>query len=123
MLTQRFEEVFNMRVKHLEFHESYMSIYILRSKTDVYREGNIIDIDRINTYYCPVDLTMRYVNMASTDFKLDLNLFRRVIFHKEANSCSVGKSGLSYSRCLEIIKNSLEELRYNTKELPYLGAN
>ena len=118
----RFDEVSNMSVKHLEFHENYMSIFIPPSKTDVYREGNIVYINPINNKYCPVDLTMRFVSIAGTDLKSDLPLFHRVIFHKEANSYSLGKSGLSYTRCLEMLKNCLEELSYNTKEfgLPYL---
>ena len=79
-----------------------MSIFIPRSKTDIYREGNIVYIDRLHNKYCPVNLVIRYIETAGIDFKPTLPLFRSVSYHRSSNSYSVRKSGLSYTRCREI---------------------
>lgn len=112
----RFDEFSNILVKHLDFQTNYMSIFITRSKTDIYREGNIVYIKRTFNKYCPVDLTNRYIIKAGIDPKSDLPLFSRLTFHKKSNSYSVGKSSLSYSRCRELFKECLEHLGYNAKE-------
>lgn len=41
-----------------------MKIFVPHSKTDVYREGNYVDINSTNNMYCPVTLLARYIKTA-----------------------------------------------------------
>ena len=38
----RYDELCNIVPKHIEFHSDYIRIFVPRSKTDVYREGNYV---------------------------------------------------------------------------------
>ena len=112
----RFDEFSSILAKHLDFQRDHMAILIPRSKTDIYREGNIVYIKRIKGRYCPVELTKRYLDKAGIEPKSELPIFRRISFHRKSKSYSLCKIGLSYSRCLELFKECLEGLRYNPKE-------
>ena len=72
----RLNEIVNILPKHLEFHDDFLKIFIPRSKTDVYREGNFVFICKISGIYCPVNLILKYVNMAGVYLDSDLPLFR-----------------------------------------------
>ena len=78
----RFNEISNILLTHLTFEDGCMSIFIPRSITDIYRERNIVYINRIHNKYCPVNLVIRYVNAAGIDFKSNLPLFRSVSYHR-----------------------------------------
>ena len=92
-----------------------MSIFIPRSETDIYREGNTVYINRLHNKYCPVNLVIRYIETAGIDFKSNLPLFRSVSYHRSSNSYSIHNSGLSYTRCREIFKSCLVELGYDAR--------
>ena len=111
----RFNQISNILLTHLTFVGGYMSIFIPRSKTDIYREGNIVYINRLHNKYCPVNLVIRYIETAGIDFKSTLPLFRSVSYHRSSNSYSIRKSGLSYTRCREIFKSCLVELGYDAR--------
>ena len=38
----RYNELCNVLPNHLNFYDAYMTIFILRSKTEVYHQGNIV---------------------------------------------------------------------------------
>ena len=50
----RFNEIVNIRVKDVSFHDLHMRIFIQKSKTDVYRQGREVVIASSNDYTCPV---------------------------------------------------------------------
>ncbi|XP_068727480.1 uncharacterized protein [Montipora capricornis] len=111
----RFNEISNILPTHLTFMGGYMSIFIPSSKTDIYREGNIVYIDRLHNKYGPVNLVIRYIETAGIEFKSTLPLFRSVSYHRSSNSSSIRKSGLSYTRCREIFKSCHVELGYDAR--------
>ncbi|KAK3084809.1 hypothetical protein FSP39_019417 [Pinctada imbricata] len=45
----RFSELINIRACDIEFHDLYVSLFIEKSKTDQYREGNWVLISKINS--------------------------------------------------------------------------
>lgn len=112
----RFDELRAMQPNHIQFHEQYIEILIPRSKTDVYREGNIVYISKSKTQYCPVDLLLRYMRAAKIDFNSSQTLFRQVTFHKKTNTYSLRKYSLSYTSCREMFKGALKTLGYQTQE-------
>ena len=80
-----------------------MTIFIPLSKTDVYREGNIVYINSVDSKYCPVNLVKKYTKAAGISFESNLPLFRPLIYYK-SNSYSLRSSKLSYFRCREVFK-------------------
>ena len=50
----------NIVPKHTEFHSDYIRIFVPRSKTDVYREGDYVFINAFRSKYCPVGVLQRY---------------------------------------------------------------
>ena len=53
-----------------------MTIFIPRSKTDLYRESNIVYINNVDTKYCPATLVKKYMKAAAISFQSNLTLFR-----------------------------------------------
>ena len=79
-----------------------MTIFIPRSKTDVYREGNIVYINGVDNKYCPVNLVKKYMKAASISLDSNLPLFRLLIHYKKSNSYSLRSSRRFYSRCRKV---------------------
>ena len=99
----RYNELCNILPSHLNFYDTYMTIFIPRSNTDVYREGNIVYVDSVDSKYCPVILVKKYMTAAGISSESNLPLFRPLIFYKKSNSYSLRSSKLSYSRCREVL--------------------
>ena len=111
----RYNELCNILPSHLNFYDTYMTIFIPRSKTDVYREGNIVNVNSVDSKYCPVNLVKKYMTAAGISSESNLPLFRPLIFYKKSNSYSLRSSKLSYSRCREVFKSCLKELGLDPK--------
>ena len=77
----RYNELCNILPSHLNFYDTYMTIFIPRSKTDVYREGNIVYINSIDSKYCPVNLVKKYMTAAGISSESNLPLFRPLIYY------------------------------------------
>jgi len=56
----RFIELANIQPKHLTFCDGFVKIFVPRSKTDIYREGNYVYIAKLENKYCPVAILRRY---------------------------------------------------------------
>ena len=61
---------------HIEFHSDYISIFVPRSKTNVYREGNFVFISASKSKYCPIGVLQRYLDLSGIDLCSSLPLFR-----------------------------------------------
>ena len=49
----RFNELANIQPNHILFHEDFVKVFVPRSKTDVYREGNYVYISKLDSRrYC-----------------------------------------------------------------------
>ena len=107
----RFNELANIQPKHLTFC-GFVKIFVPRSKTDVYREGNYVYIAKLEGKYCPVAILRRYIEPriepANLDLSSHLPLFRPLTKNKPGYTLRNGK--LSYTRCREIFKTTLKDL-------------
>ena len=65
--------------------------------------------------YCPVALLERYILMADIDLNSSLPLFRPVRFYQSSNTYKLYGTKLSYTRCREIVKSFLKDLRLDDK--------
>ena len=106
----RNDEAINIRECDLQFHPSFIRIFLVKSKTDQYREGSWVIIAETGSITCPVHMLRRYMSRAdlqegsnSEDF-----LLRHVSFWKSFNGYKLHIEGLSYTRCREIFKEALK---------------
>ena len=56
----RFSEVSNLKRSDFIIHNTHMSIFIEKSKTDIYRKGHWLHLAKVNSNLRPLDLTKRY---------------------------------------------------------------
>lgn len=111
----RFDELSRMAASHLEFKEDYLKIFVPKSKTDIYRDGMYVYVKRLESKYCPVALLERYLNVLDIDKDSDLPIFRAVTFNKRSKSYTLRGKSLSYTRCLELFKESIAAIGYDPK--------
>ena len=76
----RYDELCSIAPKHIEFHSDYIRIFVPRSKTDVYREGNYVFISAFRSKYCPVVVLQRYLDLSGIDLFSSLSLLDRLFF-------------------------------------------
>ena len=74
----RFSEVSNLKRRDFIIHNIHMSIFIEKSKTDIYRKGHWLYIAKPNSDLCPLDLTKRYFVLAGSDKQCNKYIFRIV---------------------------------------------
>ena len=114
----RFNEISNLKVKDIKFHDLHMSLYIEKSKTDVYRRGNEVIISKTNSKYCPVYWMKHYLSLAEISQKPDEYVFRSIRYFKSLGKyklCTINKP-LSYTRAREILLQALSELGLDIKQ-------
>ena len=109
----RYNELSNITPNHITFERNYVKIFIPRSKTDVYREGNYVYLKKIDTINCPVVILQRYLEKANAKVQSDLPIFRPLRFFRSENKFKLYGTKLSYTRCREIFKSTLKELGYD----------
>ncbi|CAH3129800.1 unnamed protein product [Porites lobata] len=78
----RFNDLANIQPKHLTLCDGFVKIFVPRSKTDVYREGNYVYITKLENKYCPVAILRRYIEAANLDLSNHLPLFRPLTKNK-----------------------------------------
>ena len=99
----RYDELCNIVPKHIEFHSDYIRIFVPRSKTDVYREGNFVFISASRSKYCPVGVLQRYLDLSGIDLCSSLPLFRPLVFHLSSFSYTLRSGKTSYTTCRDIL--------------------
>ena len=58
----RFSELINIKYCDLEFHDTFLKVFIEKSKTDVYRDGHSVYIIRCHLPICPVTHFEHYLD-------------------------------------------------------------
>lgn len=113
----RYDELSNIRSNNLTFHKEHVDIFIIKSKTDCYRNGKNVFIAKLNSPYCPVSILQRYISLAGIDLDSDMFLFRSISFMKKSNTFILRKKNekLSYTRTREIVRSALATLGVNIR--------
>ena len=81
----RFNEVINLRLSDICFYDDYMSVFLGKSKTDIYREGNKVLISRLESQLCPVKVIKNYITKGRI-VRNEEFLFRSVTWRKTNGS-------------------------------------
>ena len=74
----RFSEVSHLKRSDFIIHNTHMSIFIEKSKTDTYRKGHWLHLAKLNSNLCPLDLTKRHFVLAGVDKQYDKYIFRGI---------------------------------------------
>ena len=105
----RYDEVAKLRCCDIKFTPEAMSVVIRSSKTDQYRQGDVVPVARTGTAMCPVGMMERYYEMGEIGHNSDLPLFR-VITTTKCGQRLRASGSLSYTRMREIFLGKLSEL-------------
>ena len=111
----RYNELCNIKAKHIKIYDHYVDIFVEKSKTDCYRKGNHVIISRLDSLQCPVKILSSYLREAQIDLASDMYIFRPLSFFKSSKAFMLRKKNtcLSYTRTREIIHSALSELGFN----------
>ena len=74
----RFSEVSNLKRSDFILHNTHLSIFIEKGKTDIYTKGHWLHLAKLNSNFCPLDLTKRYFVLAEIDKQCDKYIFRGI---------------------------------------------
>ena len=75
--------VSSLRCSNVTFMDGYVKLFINKSKTDQYRQGNEILIASGVTSACPVSMLHRYISLGNIDISADHYLFKSVFKSKD----------------------------------------
>jgi integrase len=109
----RFDEISKVRCCDIQFHQEHMTVKILSSKTDQYREGDEVVVSRGGSDLCPVRRLEEYYRLAEIDCQSMKALFHGIVNTK--NGEKLRESGaLSYTRMREIFLAKLHSLGFDS---------
>ena len=96
-----YNELASLRCCDVSFCDSFVKIYVYKSKTNVYRNGAYVLLEKTGYVSRPFNLLCRYVSAAKLDLLSSLPFFRSLYFHKATSTYSLRTKGMSYSRTRE----------------------
>ena len=96
----------------IKFFPDHVLLFVVKSKTDVYKGGSEVFIARTFTSTCPVSMLEKYLSLANIDKTSDEFIFRALSFCKKTDTYRLRCCGssLTYTRAREILLNALEVL-------------
>lgn len=125
----RFNEIVNIKRSDIDFQINYVTIFLEKSKTDKYKEGNKVFLAETKSKACPVKLLRQYLKLACIKCDSEEYIFRAVtrMKSKDTHKSSIkdGKlvinkipsyelrnvnTKLSYTRCRELLFSKLNEI-------------
>ena len=106
----RINEVLKVKRSHIEFKESHMTIWLPKSKADVYGKGATVTISANFDSICPVSKLQQYLQKTG-DFRInDRFIFREIVGFE----LSQKNKPLNYSRAREQLLEFLNPLVLDT---------
>lgn len=114
----RYNEISNIKWCHITVHESHLSLFLPRSKTDQLHVGSTVVIAKTGNPTCPYNMLLRYAAMAQADMSSTNFVFGNLTFHRSTNSYSIRQgSQLSYSRAREVILQKFKTIGVDTTSI------
>lgn len=110
----RHDEMAQLKASHIsELPDGNgLSIFIPRSKTDIFREGSTTFIsDTPANNYSPVSILKSYLAKCNTKIGEDVFVFTALSYHpKQQSHIPLKNKPLSYTRCRELFLDALEQI-------------
>ena len=89
-----------MQPSDILVHDDHLEINVKNSKTDQFRQGNIVFIAKSGGATCPHSLLSRYLSAAGIDLNSSAYIFRTLHPHRKDSSYTLGPRRLSNTRCI-----------------------
>ena len=86
----RFSEVVKLRYCDIIINKTFLSKFIEKSKTDVYRERSWVYVTKLGTTLCPTELVSQYFKKGNIKDNSEKYIFRGIITpksHSRLRSC------------------------------------
>ena len=104
----RYDEISSLCCKDVKNQGDYIILYIRKSKTDQYRQGNEVLIAKGDTIACPYTMFERYIRLAGIDLSSDVFLFRPIFRSKSSCKLIYKNKKLSYTAARQSIISKLK---------------
>ena len=101
----------NLRCNDLDFHDSYFSVKIRKSKTDHLRLGNDLVIAKDQSVACPYSILKRYLEVTAEDTTMNMHVLQPCFRSRNVCRLMYKNKPLSYTRAGEAILSRLKEVR------------
>ena len=124
----RFSELSNFKRSDFILLNTHMSIFVEKSKSDIYRKGHWLHLAKLNSNLCPLDLTKTYFVFAKTDEQCDKYIFRGIENTKNDQRLRKIDKPLSYTtvrgHVLDLLANiGLDPKKFGLHRLRSGGAS
>lgn len=103
----RFDEVSSLLCSDVKIECDYLFLFIRKSKTDQYRNGNEVLIAKGETIACPFSMFNRYVELSGVNLDSDFYIFRPIFRSKGTCKLIYKNKKLSYTAARESIVSRL----------------
>ena len=111
----RFSEVIKLRRCDVIKSKTFLSIFIEKSKTDVYREGSWIYLTKLDTVLCPIELVSQYFKKGNIRDNCQKYIFRGIITTKSNSELRSCDKHISYAWVRENVIGRLKNIGAETK--------
>ena len=112
----RYDETSALRVCDIIFEPTHMKIFIEKSKTDQYRDGNWLFVANGETDLCPARIVRLYLGKCGiTDWLSEEFLFRGIAKGAGYEKLRNDSKPLSYTRVREILLAALKDIGLDPK--------
>ena len=111
----RFSEVIKLSRCDITKNKTFISIFIEKSKTDVYREGSWVYLTKLDTVLCPIELVNQYFKKGNIRDICQKYIFWGIIttkLHSKLKSCD---KHFSYTCVRENVIEGLKNIAAETK--------
>ena len=98
----RFDELSSTLCCDIKILDSYLEIFLEKSKAEQLRDGHWIPISRTGKITCPVDALISCIKVGGIDLKGALPVYRAINSAKNAKT-PLQRRGLSYTRLRELV--------------------
>ena len=108
----RFDELSHIRYSDLVFDSKCLKIFIEKSKTDIFRDGQWVYISRLVSAACPVAVLEKYLNKVGFRGFSDKFIFRAITRNKDASKRGLKSANkpLSYSTTRAILFQAFQAI-------------
>ena len=103
----RFVEISSLLCSDVKIECDYLFIFIRKSTTDQYRNGNEVLIAKGETIACPLSMFTRYVELSGVNLDSDFYIFRPIFRSKGTCKLIQKNKKLSYTAARESIVSRL----------------
>ena len=102
----RVSELLDIKAQDIGIQAEHLEIVVRKSKTDQYRQGNIVYIAKTNGPACPHALLLHFYSLTGIQPCSNEYIFRSLSSLKKSSLNKADNKPFSYSRCREIVKET-----------------